>query len=148
MGSSAARAGPTASAIAADANNILRMRVLLSDGNTRHEDENVGMAPIISTARTDCECLQALRRRCTHKIALADLEAEAAQDVVGRRVVEKEVRQREPDEELLAFERYFARAEFEHDVLGLGAVDLFRLRGLDEIDRLGNALLEPGNGRL
>ena len=66
-----------------------------------------------------------------------------AQDVVGGRAVEEEIRQDEIEEESLAGKFSFAGAEFDRDLLVLGAVDLPRLEPFEVVDGLG----EPRPGR-
>src|SRR6266404_4098420 len=84
-----------------------------------------------------------------HEIALAELDPALAQDVVGGGAVEIEIRQRVGEQQRLAGElaRRPAR-ERDLDRLVLAAVDLRGLQALEEIDRLGDAILELRNGRL
>src|SRR5262245_49759791 len=84
------------------------------------------------------------RDRLAHEVALAELEAAVAQDVVGGGAVEIEVRQDEIEQQRLAGELALVAAELERDVLVLGAVDLRRLEALAEVDHLGEAALELG----
>ena len=53
-----------------------------------------------------------------------------------------------PTRKLLALELHLAGAEFEDDLLVLGAVDLRRRGALDEFEGLEHALLQAGDGRL
>src|SRR5215471_2132069 len=89
------------------------------------------------------------RHRRPHEVSLAELDAAVAQDVVSGGAVEEEVGQRIGKKQRLAGElpRRAAR-ERDLDRLVLGAVDLTRLEPLEEIDRLGDAVLELGNARL
>src|SRR5436190_10000206 len=88
-----------------------------------------------------------LRRRCAHEIALADLDAALADDVVGGGGVEIEVRQRVAEQQALAGELAgLAAREGDLDLLALGAVDLALLDALEILDGLGNALLELRQG--
>src|ERR1700751_3797279 len=84
-----------------------------------------------------------------HEIALAELDPALAQDVVGGGAVEIEIRQRVGEQQRLAGElaRRPAR-ERDLDRLVLAAVDLRGLEAFEEIDRLGDAILELRNGRL
>jgi hypothetical protein len=77
-------------------------------------------------------------------VALADLDAVVAQDVVGGRDVEIEIRHRMAEQELQALVAGFLVASLDHDLLVFGAVDLLRGDGLDEGDCLGDAGLEVG----
>ena len=84
-------------------------------------------------------------QRPPEKIALAELHAAMAQDVVGRGGVEIEIRQREADEIVRALERHgLLRADREGDVLGRARVDLRRREAFDVVDRLGDARLQVG----
>src|SRR4029078_10822648 len=72
-----------------------------------------------------------------------------AQDVVGGGAVEIEVRQRVAEQQRLPRElAYGAAREGDLDLLVLAAVELRRLEALDELDGLGDALLQLGNGRV
>src|SRR6266404_8901434 len=84
-----------------------------------------------------------------HEIALAELDPALAQDVVGGGAVEIEIRQRVGEQQRLADElaRRSAR-ERDLDRLVLAAVDLRGLQAFEEIDRLGDAILELRNGCL
>src|SRR5580698_2732058 len=64
-----------------------------------------------------------LARRAAHEIHLADLDADMAQDRVGRGGVEEQVRQREAEQVLLALEVHVAARRLHHDVAVLAAVD-------------------------
>ena len=87
--------------------------------------------------------------RRAHEVALAELDAAMAQDVVGRGAVEIEVRQRVVEQQRLPRELALGAArEGDLDLLVLAAVDLRRLQALDELDGLGDALLQLGDGRL
>src|SRR5215471_12252675 len=88
------------------------------------------------------------RDRRAHEIALAELDAAMAQDVVGGGAVEIEIGQRAGEQQRLTGElaRRPAR-ERDLDLLVLAAVDLRGLEALEEIDRLGDAILELRNGR-
>src|SRR5262245_20561823 len=66
-------------------------------------------------------------------VALADLDAVVAQDVVGGGDVEIEVRQRMPEQVLLAVELDLAAAHLHHHLALLGAVYLADPHGLHEI---------------
>src|ERR1051325_5593268 len=85
-----------------------------------------------------------LRRRAAHEIALADLDAALADDVVGRGGVEIEVRQGAAEQQALPGELAgLATRERDLDLLALGAVDLALLHALQIFDGLGDAVLEP-----
>src|SRR5262250_3565513 len=88
------------------------------------------------------------RDRRAHKIPLAELDPAMAQDVVGGGAVEIEIGQRAGEQQRLTGElaRRPAR-ELDLDLLVLAAVDLRGLEALEEIDRLGDAILELRNGR-
>src|SRR5215467_16053368 len=88
------------------------------------------------------------RRWCAHEVALGELQAGMAQEVVGGAAEEIEVRQDEVEQQRLPGELALVRAELEHDVLVLGAVDLLGLEALAEVDRLGEADLELRERRL
>src|SRR3569623_747859 len=86
-----------------------------------------------------------LRRRRAHEIALADLDAAAADDVVSRGGMEIEVRQAAAEQQALSGEVLdIAVGCGELDFLGVGAVDLALLDGLEERNGLADALLELG----
>src|SRR5262249_15056857 len=81
-----------------------------------------------------------------HEVALAELDAAMAQDVVGGGAVEKEIRQRVGQQQRLPGElarRPAGKSDLDRFVLG--AVDLRGLQTLEEVDRLGDAVLELGN---
>src|SRR5262245_62336502 len=89
------------------------------------------------------------RYRRAHEIALAELDPAMTQDVIGRGAVEIKVRQRVVEQQRLARELAGGTArKRDLDLLVLAAVDLRGLEALDEIDGLGNALLQLGNGGL
>src|SRR5215813_8422797 len=99
-----------------------------------------------SRARARSRALQS--DRCAHEIALAELDAAVAQDVVGGGAVEIEVRQDEIEQQSLPGELALVVAELERDVLVLGAVDLRRFEALAEVNHLGESALELGEARL
>src|SRR5438552_14811303 len=80
--------------------------------------------------------------RLAHEVALAELDPAMAQDVVGGRAVEIEVRQDEVEQKRLPRELALVRAKLERDLLVLGAVDLRRLESLHVVDRAGEPRLE------
>src|SRR5258705_4128567 len=82
------------------------------------------------------------RLRIADEVALADLDATVAQDVVRGHSVEVEIRQGKPKQVLHAFPVDLARAELKVDVPFFAAVDLRELDGLDEFDGLGDARLQ------
>src|SRR3954470_4022597 len=82
------------------------------------------------------------RHRLAHEVALAELDAAVAQDVVGGGAVEIEVRQDEVEQQRLPGELALVAAELERDVLVLGAVDLRRLEALAEVDHFREPALE------
>jgi hypothetical protein len=82
------------------------------------------------------------------EVGLADLDAVVPQDVVGSRDVEVEVRVRVAEQVLHALETALAAAHREHDLLFLAAVDLGRRHRLDEVDGLGDAAFQLGEGLL
>src|SRR5216683_3909838 len=81
-----------------------------------------------------------LRRHLTHEVALADPYAETAENVVGRRDVEIEVRHREMIEVGLGTEGARLTTRGNRDLCVLLAVELLRPQGLEEVDRL----VDPG----
>src|SRR5581483_4110120 len=81
-------------------------------------------------------------------VALRELDAVVAKDVVRRGDVEIEVRQRVSEQVLHAGEVDLARAELEMDLLVLGAFELRRGDALDEVDGLRDTRLELGEGLL
>src|SRR5205823_11552786 len=90
-----------------------------------------------------------LRRRRAHEIALADLDAALADDVVGGGGVEIEVRQGVAEQQALAGELADLPArEGDLDFLALGAVDLALLHTLEILDGLGDPVLQLHNGGL
>src|SRR5438552_10312235 len=64
------------------------------------------------------------------KIPLADLDAVVAQNAVGDRGVEIEIRERKAGDELRALQRHLVGADGEGDVARRGAVELCRLECL------------------
>src|SRR5258707_11492395 len=83
-----------------------------------------------------------LRRRRAHEIALADLDAALANDVVGGGGVEIEVGQGVAEQQALAGELADLPArECDLDFLALGAVDLALLHALEILDSLVVAVL-------
>ena len=70
--------------------------------------------------------------RRSHEIALAQLDAAMAQDVVGGGGLEIEIRQTEVQQKRLPFELALAARKLDNDLLVLGAVDLQRLEALDD----------------
>src|SRR3954447_14812565 len=83
-----------------------------------------------------------LRRRRAHEIALADLDAALADDVVGGGGMEIEIRQRTAEQQALAGELADLPArEGDLDFLALGAVDLALLHALEIFDGLGDTVL-------
>src|SRR5205807_8030390 len=86
--------------------------------------------------------------RRPHEVALAELDAAVAQDVVGGGAVEIEVRQDVVQQQPLSGELALVGAELDRDLLVLGAVDLRRLEALDVVDGLGEARLEVGKTRV
>src|SRR6185436_2215561 len=92
--------------------------------------------PFCLTARS-----RQLRRRAAHEIALAELDAALADDVVGRGGVEIEVRQAVAEQQALSGEVARLPAwEGDLDLFPLGAVDLGRLHAFEELDGLGDAV--------
>src|SRR5882757_1616273 len=88
-----------------------------------------------------------LRRRRAHEIALADLDAALANDVVGGGGVEIEVRQAAAEQQALPGEVHdVAVRRGELDLLGVGAVNVALADGLQKRDGLADALLELGQG--
>src|SRR5215469_12169914 len=77
-----------------------------------------------------------LRGHLAHKVALADLYAEAAQDVVGRRCVKIEIRHRKVVEVGLGAELALLAAGGDRHLRILSPVELVGLQSLQEIDRL------------
>src|SRR5215831_13314046 len=88
--------------------------------------------------------MSSLPRRSAHEVHLADLDADMAQDRVGRGGVEEEVREREAEQVLLALEGEVTARRLHHDIAGFAAVDLFWREALDVRDRLGDTGLEIG----
>src|SRR5260221_12120327 len=84
------------------------------------------------------------RRELPEIIALAEVDAALAQDPVGRRVVEIEIRQGESEEVVLPAELARLAADRDADLARLGAVDLRRLEGMEKICRLGDPRLQLG----
>ena len=82
------------------------------------------------------------------EIALADVEATAAEYRVGRCAVEIEVGQREMHEVMLALEVHLLAAHGETDVAGFRTVDVFRAEPLHEGHGLVDPRLEFGEGGL
>ena len=76
------------------------------------------------------------------KIALADLDSGVAQNVVGRRQVEKEIREREMQEIVRARHLHLVGAEREHDLAVRAGVDRLGVETSEEIERLANAGLQ------
>src|SRR5450759_3318370 len=95
--------------------------------------------------RREPATLEGYRR--SHEIALAEFDAAMAQDVVGGGSVEIEIRQTEVEQERLPFELALSARKLDNDLLVLGAVDLHRLEGLDEINGLRDAVLDLGEAR-
>src|SRR5262249_36551535 len=85
----------------------------------------------------------ALQPHRPHVVAFADRYALHAQDVVRRRGVEVEVRQRERQEESLGRERHLEVAYLEDDVLAFEPVHLGGLHLLQLLQRVGDELLQP-----
>ena len=79
-----------------------------------------------------------------HEVALADLDAEAAENVVGSRRVEIKIRHREVIEVVLGLERTRLAARSNRDLLVLFAVELVGTQALEEIDRLVDPRLHLG----
>src|SRR5262249_62109080 len=102
---------------------------------------------LTSEFRTNCTQRPALKRHGRgHEIELAELDAALAQDVVGGGAVEKEIRQRVRQQQRLPGELARRPAgKGDLDLFVLGAVDLRGLQTLEEVDRLGDAVLELGN---
>src|SRR5690349_14295286 len=82
--------------------------------------------------------------RLADVVALAELHAVVAQDVVGRGDVEIEIGQRLPEQVLHAGPGDVAARALDGDLLVLAAVELRGLDRLDEGDRLGDALFQLG----
>src|SRR5262245_37858821 len=77
------------------------------------------------------------------KIPFADLDAVMAQNAVGDRGVEIEIREREARQELLALQRELVvRPGREGDVARVRAVELRRLVSLHIVDRPGDTLAQ------
>src|SRR6266511_839610 len=104
--------------------------------------------PDFAGAHPGYELCALQRHGRAHEVALAELEPAMAQDVVGGGAVEKEIRQRVREQQRLPSElaRRPARKR-DLDLLVLAAVDLRRLEALEEVDGLGDAILELGNAR-
>src|SRR5262249_3751370 len=81
------------------------------------------------------------------EIALADLNAVVAQNVVGGRGVEEEVREGELRQIDAGLEGHLLTTESERDLAVGRTVELLRLQALQEVDRLGEALLQFGERR-
>src|SRR6185369_2337890 len=96
--------------------------------------------------RKDRACV--LSRWIAEEIALAELHAVVPQDVVGGGDVEVEVRPGEALQVLLAAEFRVLAAQLEDHFAPLGAVDLLRLQRLHEIEGLGDACFQLGEGLL
>jgi len=86
--------------------------------------------------------------RRAHEVTLAEFDPAMAQDVIRRCAVEIEVRQDEILQQPLSRELALVSAEFDGDVLVLGAIDLRRLEGFAVVDCLGKARLELGSAKL
>jgi len=95
---------------------------------------------VAATAALECY-------RRSHEIALAELDAAMAQDVVGGGGVKIEIRQTEIQQERLSLELALSAREFDNDLLVLSTVDLNWLEALDEINGLRDAVLELGEAR-
>ena len=78
----------------------------------------------------------------TEVIALADLDAVVAQDVVSRGHVEVKVGNCMTEQELHPFVLGFLLAALDDNFLVLGTVDLRRRHRLDKGDRLSDARLQ------
>src|SRR5437660_1526674 len=85
-----------------------------------------------------------LRRHLPHEVALADLDAETAQDVVSGSRVEIEIRHREVIEVVLGAEVTRLAARGDGDLLVLSSVELVGLEALQEIDRFVDPRLHLG----
>src|SRR5215510_4273344 len=72
------------------------------------------------------------RWRRAHEVALGEIDAGMAQQVVSRGAVEIEVRQDEIEQQYLAGEFALVVAELKDDLLVLGAVDLLGVDALAE----------------
>src|SRR5215471_6943487 len=83
-----------------------------------------------------------LRTRRAKEVLLAELDAVVAEDRVGRRGVEEEIRQYDTDQVILAFEGSCLPTHLQRDVPFFRAVDLRWLEFLDEGNRLRNARLQ------
>src|ERR1700730_18604417 len=91
--------------------------------------------PLRRRDRIPC-CRGSQRDGRAHEVAFADLDAAVAQNVIGGRVMEIEVRQAKIQQQDLSGEFTLGAAgELDRDLLVLRAVDLGRLQALDEIDR-------------
>src|SRR5436190_17356650 len=85
-----------------------------------------------------------LRRHLAHEVALADLDAETAEDVVRGRRMEIETRHREVIEVVLRAEIARLAAGGDRHLLVLSAVELVRLQTLQEVDCLIDPRLHLG----
>src|SRR5215472_6518112 len=77
--------------------------------------------------------IEPLRRHLAHKVALANLDTETAQDVVGRRRMEIEVRHREVEEVILGAEFALLAALGERHLRVLSPIELVGLQAFEEI---------------
>src|SRR5208283_1661156 len=88
------------------------------------------------------------RRRCVLRVAqvvaLSNLDAVVAQDVVGRGDVKIKIRYCMAQKELPALVAGFLVAALDHDFLVLRSVDLAWRHGLEEGHRLGDTRFEVG----
>src|SRR5689334_7493090 len=84
------------------------------------------------------------RGHLAHEVALTELDAETAQDVVSRGGVEIEIRHREVVEVSLGAEIARLAAGGDRDLLVLSPVELVGLEALQKIDRLVNPRLHLG----
>src|SRR6185437_16975890 len=84
-------------------------------------------------------------RHLAHEVALAELDAVMAQDVVSGRGVEIEVRQSVVIEEDPGFERAIVRAELHGDAALFFPVDLRGVEALQEVDGGRNPRLQIGD---
>src|SRR5450631_3616745 len=94
--------------------------------------------PRRATSGPACDSL----RRRTEVVRLAKLNAVVAQQRVGRRDMEVEVRGRVVLQVGLTLERHGAVAARDHDVLVFGSVDLRGAHRLDKCQRLADALAQ------
>src|SRR6266446_5751409 len=97
--------------------------------------ERGGIASSASPSPSE-HCDATLRRHLAHEIALADLDAETAENVVRRSRMEIKIRHREVIEVVLGAEIARLAALGDRDLRVFPAVELVGLQTFEEIDRL------------